>query len=43
MGPKSSDTSHVELSGGGVGLGGAAVAGMVPDPSQADGATSKYK
>ena len=42
MGPKSWDTSHVELAGAGVGLGGAAVTGMVPDPSQADGATTKY-
>ena len=42
MGPKSWDTSHVELAGAGVGLGGAAVTGMVPDPSQADGATLKY-
>ena len=36
-----SDTSQVELAGAGVVAGGAAVTGVVPDPSQAVGATEK--
>ena len=40
-GPNMSDISQVELAGAGVGAGGAAVTGVVPDPSQALGATEK--
>ena len=40
-GPNMSDISQVELAGAGVGAGGAAVTGVVPDPSQAVGATEK--
>lgn len=41
LGPNMSDISQVELAGAAVVAGGAAVTGVVPDPSQAVGATEK--